>query len=124
MDNNVQAEPRKMESLPEYTPEVDLIDRGDHFELRADMPGVRSEDLGVDVEDYVLHLSGVARSEHPTGFQAAKREFENCEYKISYRLSHEIDIENIEANLNNGMLSVTLPKREEIKPRKIKVEVV
>ncbi len=123
MKNEVQAEPRKMESLPEYTPDVDLIDRGAHFELRADMPGVRSEDLSVDVEDYVLHLSGVARGEHPEGFQAAKREFEDCEYKISYRLSHEIDLNNIKAGLNNGMLSVKLPKREEIQPRKIKVEV-
>ncbi len=123
MKNEVKAEPRKMESLPGYTPDVDLVDCGDRFELRADMPGVRSEDLSVDVEDYVLHLSGAARSEHPEGFQAAKREFEDCEYKIAYRLSHEIDLENIEAKLNNGMLSVKLPKREEVQPRKIKVEV-
>lgn len=120
---NAEIEKRTEEAMPSITPDVDLIDRGASFELRADMPGVRREDLSIDVEDYVLHLGGVSRSEAPEGYKPARREFGDCEYNISYRLSQEIDLDSIQARIRNGVLSVELPKREKSGSRKIEVEV-
>lgn len=110
------------EAVPRIVPDVDLIDRGASFELRADMPGVKSDNLSVDVEDYVLHLSGVSKSESPEGFRSARREFADCEYNISYRLSQDIDVDAIQARISKGVLSVELPKSEKKGSRKIKVE--
>jgi len=109
--------------LPRFTPDVDLIDRKGAFELRADMPGVGNEDLDLNVEDYVLRISGIARSEAPEEYQSALREFQDREYHIAYRLSSEIDLEEIKAKMENGVLVVHLPKRKEHQPRKIKVDV-
>jgi len=117
-----EIEKRETEPLARISPDVDLIDHGSSYELRADMPGVAAGDLSVNTEDYVLHLSGVARSSSPEGFRAARREFGDCEYGISYRLSQEIDLDAIQARISNGVLSVELPKREKKGSRKIEVE--
>lgn len=120
---NAEVEKRdRAEAIPRITPDVDLIDRGSSFELRADMPGVESGDLSVNVEDYVLHLSGLCRSPAPEGFKAARREFGDCEYNISYRLTQEIDPDQIQARIKNGILTVDLPKSEKKGVRKIEVE--
>jgi len=118
-----EMEKKDQQRLPRYTPDVDLIDRGGVFELRADMPGVGNEDLDLNVEDYILRISGIARSEAPDEYQSALREFQDREYHIAYRLSSEIDLDKIQAKVENGVLIVQLPKREEHQPRKIKVKV-
>jgi HSP20 family molecular chaperone IbpA len=104
-----------------FTPEVDILETADAILLLADMPGVNSKDLDIDLRENTLTLSGLVQP-----FEAADEEDVIVEYEIGkyyrqFTISEVIDQSRIEAVLNDGVLRLTLPKAEKAKPKKIAV---
>ncbi len=88
------------------------------IELMLEMPGVEQEDLGVEVDGYTLTISGERK---PLDAQYLLRERQSGSFYQSYTLGRQIDSEKIQANLEDGILTLRLPVREQAKPRKIPV---
>ncbi len=117
---------KREETLPEETrtdrqraPFVDIYENQDEILLMADMPGVGKDDLQVRVEKDVLYLEGRKTFEAPQGL--INCEIEPCTYVRSFSLPKTMDGDKIQANLEQDVLSVHLPKRESVKPRQIQV---
>jgi len=87
--------------------------------LRLEMPGVRKENLHMDIENNELRISGErTRKEHG---RYVIRERMDGDYAASYTLDETIDQERVEAELHDGVLTVTLHVKEAVKPRKITI---
>jgi HSP20 family protein len=99
---------------------LDLYQSGDSFIVRAELPGFRREELEVDVVDGVLTVTA-----HQKGEAKAKDEATTPERKVtrSVSLPEQVKVDAIQARYENGILTITLPKQEEAKPRQIAVEV-
>jgi HSP20 family protein len=92
------------------------------FTLRASLPGMSSEDLSLEVENGTLKLSAKRSTEVPEGYTALRRERGALSFERSFRLGSKVDAEAIEAKLEHGVLTITLPKRAEQKPRQISIQ--
>lgn len=103
-----------------YVPEVDITQNDDAIVLYADLPGVRSENLDIDVRDDVLTLTAEVEP-----LQANRkmvwREYDVGGFQRRFTLGERIDQSKIEAKLVDGVLTLTLPKAEAHKPRKIQI---
>jgi HSP20 family molecular chaperone IbpA len=111
-----KTSPRKI-----YTPPVDIIERDEDVLLIADMPGVDENSVEVTLEKDILSIYGKVNTEIPEGYKPVISEYEISDYKRVFALSDEIDRENIQATVKNGVLKLTLPKVEAVKTRKIPV---
>lgn len=100
-------------------PRIDLLEADDTIILVADMPGVNEQDINIVLEKDRLTISGPMVDRAPEGYHVVYSEFCHGEYQRSFILSNDIDRENIEASLENGVLRLTLPKAEKAKARKI-----
>ncbi len=106
---------------PIFTPAVDILETDPEILILADMPGVKVEDLQIDLRDNVLSLLGdVKRPEGPDEVDVF-REYQTGRYLRQFTLSQVIDQNKIEANLKDGVLSLRLPKVEAATPRKITI---
>jgi HSP20 family molecular chaperone IbpA len=105
----------------QFVPDVDIAEDENGIVLYADLPGVRIEDLDIDVRDGVLTLSASVESpmEH---HRLRYKEYEIGGFTRRFNLSERIDPAKISAELNNGVLRLSLPKAEEHKPRKIEIK--
>ena len=97
---------------------VDLFEDKDHTYVRAELPGVNREDVNVEVVDGYLTIT--ANRKTPAADGGAEESFS---LSRSLELPEKVQADQISAAYENGVLTVTLPKREEAKPRKISVSV-
>ncbi len=104
-----------------FTPAVDIYENDNEIVLLADMPGVATDDIIIDLKDGVLTLSGDVRPWENDGESDVLVEFEIGKYYRQFTLSEAIQQDNIEANFNDGVLKLTLPKVAKAIPRKITV---
>ena len=107
-----------------WVPAIDLLETQEHFVLRADLPGMREEDVSIELEDNVLTVSGERKAEHEDrqeGYYRVERAFGS--FSRSLTLPKGIDPESVAAEFANGVLEVRIPKPEERKPRKISIAV-
>jgi HSP20 family protein len=104
-----------------YSPNVDIFEDDQALTIVADMPGVPSENVTIDLRDDVLSLSGVPSVHVPEQEEYVLREYDTGKYFRQFTLSEVIDQANIKANLSNGVLRVTLPKVGPAKPRRIEI---
>ena len=104
---------------------VDLYQEKDTFLVRAELPGFRKEDLSVEVNDGLLTVTGHRKTETKADDKDAKANAVTEERRVSRTISlpEQIKADAIEAKYENGILTVTLPKREEAKPRQIAIDV-
>lgn len=102
-------------------PRIELADTGNALVLRAEVPGVASDDLKVQVDQATLTLQGVRRVEPPKGYDGHRRERTPYEFTKSFTLPVKVDAERATAALTHGVLTLTLPKAAEVQPRQIKV---
>ena len=98
---------------------IDLYKDNDAFVVRAELPGFRKEDLAIDLADGVLTITGTQKTETKPGTEPAQER----RVTRAVALPENIDVAKIAAAYENGVLTVTLPKREEAKPRKVAIEV-
>lgn len=107
----------------DLVPAVDVSETDDAYLVRAEMPGVRKEDIDITLEDGVLTLSAERKSESEAreGERLIRREVRYGKYLRSLRLGVPIDEDRIKASYADGVLALNLPKSEAAKPRKIEV---
>jgi HSP20 family molecular chaperone IbpA len=110
----------KTKDLRTAMPSVDIYENDDAILLHADMPGVKKEDVSVNIDNGTLSISGVRRSEN-TGVSTWK-EFSDVEYVRSFSIPQSIDSERVEAELKDGVLKLHLSKSEAAKPRMIEIK--
>lgn len=123
-----KAEPHEMAKAEQtrpgvvYTPAVDIFETPDALTLLADMPGVRANNLKIDLREGVLTLAGVVEAPTRTGTESLFAELEPGSYYRQFTVSDAIDQSRIEAKLTDGVLRLHLPKVEAVKPRQITVK--
>jgi HSP20 family protein len=111
-------------ALRRWVPAMDLVETGDHFVLRADLPGLAEGEVAIEVEDRVLTISGERKAEHDDrgeGYYRVERAFGS--FARSLTLPEGVDPESVEASFDRGVLEVRIPKPEERKPRKVAINV-
>lgn len=104
-----------------FSPLVDIFETDKEIVLLADMPGVTSDKLDVDLRENVLTLSAEAVSGKGSEEQGILSEFAIGKFYRQFTLSEVIDQGKIEAKLNSGVLRLVLPKVEKAAPRKIQI---
>jgi HSP20 family protein len=121
MNTNVQNATESAVSMNKYTsvPPVDIFEDKDGYKLIADMPGVSKENLDISIDNRELTISGSTSDEQK---EAEYSEFILGNYKRKFVLNEEIDSTGINASMDNGVLTLILPKRESVKPRKIEIK--
>ena len=105
-----------------FRPAVDILESDDAFEVRAEVPGMRAEDIHLDVEKNVLTLRGERQLEETsegTDYRRVERSYGT--FTRSFSLPETVDDEAIEAKLTDGVLTVRLPKKEAPTARRIQV---
>ncbi len=107
-----------------FTPLVDIFETEQALVLLADMPGVRPEDLSIDLRDDTLTLTGDVQPFEGADEKDLLIEYEVGKYHRQFALSEIINQEKIDAQMQNGVLCLTLPKVEKAAPRKITVQAV
>jgi HSP20 family protein len=103
-----------------YLPQADIIEDAETITLYADLPGVTKDHLTIDVREGILTLTGSV-APIDKRFTNLYREYEPGGFTRRFTLGEKIDQDKISAKLDNGVLTLTLPKAEAAKPRKIKV---
>jgi HSP20 family protein len=106
-----------------FTPAVDIFETEKELTLLADMPGVASEDVTIDLRDDTLTIIGDVKPFESGEEKDVVIEFEIGRFQRQFTLSEAIDQARIEAKLTDGVLRLTLPKAEKAVPRKIEVTV-
>ena len=104
-----------------FSPNVDIYENDQAITLLADLPGVSTEDLEIDLRDSVLTLSGDVHPFESEGEQYLIAEYGVGRFYRQFTLSEVIDQERIDAKLKDGVLTLTLPKVEKATPRTITV---
>ncbi len=105
-----------------FTPAADIYSTDDAITVVADMPGVSKDALEIDLREGVLTLTGKVETP-PEDYRELQREYRIGGYLRKFNISDQIDQSAIEATLKDGVLTLTLPKAEEARPRKIQVQV-
>jgi HSP20 family protein len=104
-----------------FVPTADIYETQDALTVILEMPGVKKNNVAVRVEDGLLYVEGRLDLAKYQGLQPLHTEYNIGHYSRSFQLSSKIDQTKIAAALNDGVLSLTLPKVEEAKPRVITI---
>ena len=112
---------------PVSSPRVDVVETKTAYELTAELPGFKSAEVTVEVKDGVLELSAARPElkpdpEGPAEIRWLLKERRQAVYQRTFRLPRDVDGEAIEAAFHDGLLVLTLPKKEEAKPRVVAIK--
>jgi HSP20 family protein len=105
-----------------YVPDVNIYEFEDSLKLWADMPGVKDKDVDVTLKDGMLTLVGKVSTELYNGLRPLYTEYNIGNYYREFVMNEDIDESKIRATMRNGVLELTLPKKEHAKLRRIEVE--
>ena len=100
---------------------IDLVAGDDGFHIYANLPGVRSEDVEITLEGEELTIRGSFPTV-PEEVNYVKRELFHGEFERRLVFNTPVDVENIEASHENGVLTLFVPKAEEVRPKQIKIQ--
>ena len=107
-----------------WSPAVDIFETENEVVLKADVPGVELKDIEVRVENQTLTVKGERKfeqEEQRKGYHRIERSY--GAFQRSFAVPHTVDTEKVAAEFKNGVLTISLPKKEAAKPRQVKVEV-
>jgi HSP20 family protein len=107
-----------------WLPAVDVLERDDAFEVKAELPGLKKEQVKITLRDDILTIRGEKKQEP----EEEKRQYRRSErsygmFQRSFTLPASVRHDKIDATFQDGVLTVVLPKSEEAKPRDIEVKV-
>lgn len=120
---DMQQAPEHTRPGPLYSPAVDIFEDEQAITMLADMPGVKAEDLEIDLRENVLTLTGRVANSLGAREVPVLAEYRPGTYFRQFVLSESIDQARIDAKLTEGVLRLALPKVEKAKPRQISVKV-
>lgn len=109
------------ETGPSVTPAYGLTEIEDGYELIVHLPGVSKEGLELTAEDGAITVTGRRAWKQPEGWTAIYREANDTPYELVLNHDNIVDLDKVQAVLRDGVLHVTLPKAEAVKPRKISI---
>lgn len=107
-----------------WNPSVDVYETSEGIVLEADLPGLKAEDFELSIENNVLTLKGERKFEKKTdegNYHRVERSYGG--FTRSFTLPTTVDVNNVAADFKDGVLKVSLPRREETKPRQIQVQI-
>ncbi len=113
--------PEQTRPGPVYPPAADIFETENAITVLADMPGVKAQDLKIDLHDSVLSLTGRITNVEAAGEVDVLREYRTGMFYRRFTLSETIDQAKIDAKLTDGVLRLELPKVEKARPRQISV---
>jgi HSP20 family protein len=106
-----------------FAPATDVVETESGFELAIDLPGVKLEDVSIEIADRVLKIEGERRSEREDNDGQVRRyERSFGRFSRSFTLGAHIDDQQISAKMKDGVLIVALPKKAEVQPRKVEIQ--
>lgn len=119
-----EHDPKQEATIPArvFIPTADIYESPDALTVILEIPGVEKDNVDVRVEQGMLNIEGRLDLAKYQGLQPLYTEYNVGHYARSFRLSSKIDQSKISADLKDGVLSLTLPKAEQAKPRTIKVK--
>ncbi|MFO1489030.1 MAG: Hsp20/alpha crystallin family protein [Verrucomicrobiota bacterium] len=123
-DSPLATYSRASQLLGAWTPPLDLHENKDSFVIKAELPGVSKEDVNVSIQDGTLTISGERRSEaksEDTEVHHTERFFGRFQRTVT--LPTAVAADKVKAQYKDGILTVTLPKTEEAKPKQIDVSI-
>jgi HSP20 family molecular chaperone IbpA len=118
----VQQTPSERESELVIRPTADIFEDAENIVLTMDMPGVSKDRLNVSADHGNLIVEGSAWINMAEGMSALYAEVRSTRYRRSFALSGELEIDKIDANLKDGVLTLRIPKPAALRPRKIDVK--
>ncbi len=121
IQKEVHPTPQTAPQAEFMAPEVNIFETKDGYVLEAEMPGVNKQGLEITLEGNEITITGHRAPEHLPG-EALFRESRNFDYRRVFELDPAIDTSRIAAKMEQGVLTLTLPKSEKVKPRKITVD--
>jgi HSP20 family protein len=111
-------------SISKWHPAVDVLEGKDSYVIRAELPGMKTEDIKVEIKDGTLVLSGERKSEKPAeGVEYRHVERVAAKFWRSFSLPETAKRDGIEAAYKDGILEIRMPKVEKAKPRQIEISV-
>lgn len=116
-----KAMQNKSEQERTILPAVDIFEDDMGITVHADMPGVSKDQLDIQIDSDSLSIAGSINIPLPEDMNALYADVRATRYQRGFSLSRELDGNNIDASLKDGVLTLRIPKREEHKPRKIEV---
>ncbi len=105
-----------------WAPAMDVYEKEDKFVVKAELPGMKEEDIDISVVGDTLVIKGERKSEHEVkddDYYCCERSY--GQFSRSIAMPSNVDAQKVEANYEDGVLEVTLPKHPEVKPKKISV---
>jgi len=117
------AERAEREPSLVIVPPADVFEDSSGITLQLDMPGVAKDRLNLQVNQNALVIEGSAQISMPQDMAALHAEVRSTHYRRSFVLSEELETDKVDASLRDGVLTVRIPKRAELQPRRIEVRV-
>jgi HSP20 family molecular chaperone IbpA len=111
----------EMRPGPVFMPAVDILENQNEIVILADMPGVEGKDVDIDLREDVLSIRGAVSPVEDEKEVSVYREYNWGDYFRQFTLTEVIDQGKITAKMDDGVLRLTLPKKERVKPKKIQI---
>jgi len=103
-------------------PKVDVVDHSDKITIEAEIPGLSKDNVSVELEEDILSIVGNKQEKQQNpDVKYVRRELKRSSFKRSFKLNGSLDLKNIKADFNNGVLLISIPKKEPEKPKKVKI---
>lgn len=118
-----RPERREPVSTRTWVPKVDIIEDGDNIILLAELPGMKREDMDIEVTNEAITLRGERKTDEQEGKNYVRIERRYGPFERSFALTMPVKYDQIKASYSDGILEVIVPKAEETKPKKIQVDV-
>lgn len=106
-----------------WTPAVDIVEKDGNLHLMLSLPGLNEKDIDLKVEGQVLTVKGERKSQESEGFTYHQQESYYGPFSRAFTLPDSTDLDNIKADYRNGILTIVVPQKPEVKPRTIKVNI-
>jgi HSP20 family protein len=114
---------RQAQLFSGWSPALDLYQNNDNLVAIVELPGMRKEDIEISLHDGMLTISGERETKATNGENAERSERSSGKFRRTITLPTRVDAGKVSATYKDGLLTVTLPKAEEAKPKQIKVNV-
>jgi HSP20 family molecular chaperone IbpA len=131
MTNDIQEQKQEVQpvegvertrALRCYVPKVDIFSEDDGVVILVDMPGVDEDNVDINLEKKILTINGYVSPDVPEGYDLTFSEYSIGDFQRSFTLPDELDTNNIQASISNGVLRLLLQKAPEAQARKIAVK--
>src|SRR6478736_3320455 len=114
---------RQAQLFSGWSPALDIYQNNDNVIARVELPGMRKEDIDISLHDGMLTIAGERQSSAGEGENAERTERFSGKFRRSVTLPTRVDASKVCASYKDGILTVTLPKSEEAKPKKVEVTI-